>query len=322
MKFKIILVIIFLQVVIIIIILFLQVKNKRTNIFNISVNTINSKYIQKSQSEVLKYFYEPLPNTIQQIHENWLPYIAKYTINSDALNERFDYQIKKEKGTYRIITIGDSFTFGENVSTERNWTELIEDYLNINLLCNKITKYEVINLGLYGYDTQYEVERYRMRGKKYNPDLVIWTFTDFERILERMMPLIKQNETIQNKALEKKGIFYSNWNIAREEMIKDIGHNNIVNYQKEQIQLFDQYYKGDLLFITMPNAAEYIQILKKVTNKRPFSHLFQPNIQWGESNLFLPDNHFNDAGNQKMMEEIVGYLIKDKLIPCTQQTSR
>ena len=114
---------------------------------------------------------------------------AVYNINSDTFNERFDYEINKDDKTFRIITLGDSFTFGYIVDTKNNWTELLEDKLN-QLHCANFDKIEVINLGVVGYDIQYSVERFKLRGKKYNPDLVLWLLKgdDFQEIKEIVQP--------------------------------------------------------------------------------------------------------------------------------------
>ena len=58
--------------------------------------------------------------------------------------------IKKNKDTFRIITLGDSFTFGMYINTKDNWTELLEDKLNSDMGCKNISMFEVINLGVGG----------------------------------------------------------------------------------------------------------------------------------------------------------------------------
>jgi lysophospholipase L1-like esterase len=114
------------------------------------------------------------------------PSQAKYTINKDTLNERYDYSVKKQPGVFRIMTIGDSFTYGLYTNTDRNWTELLEDKLNADLRCQKSRKVEVINLAVNGYDITYTVERFLKRGIKYNPDLVIWPIRSFKKLNEEI----------------------------------------------------------------------------------------------------------------------------------------
>ncbi len=129
-----------------------------------SVNPIPSHTVTMNGASMLSYYYEPVPGTTIADRKNWMSEEAKYTINQDGLNERFDYAVDKKPGIYRIITLGDSFTYGTNVSTGDNWTELLEDLLNRTYRCRSVSAYEVINLGVGGYDVQFQSERYRRKG--------------------------------------------------------------------------------------------------------------------------------------------------------------
>ena len=90
------------------------------------------------------------------------------------------------------------------VNTKDNWSKKLEDILNKNLSkCNKINKFEVINLGEYGYDIQYSVERYKIRRQKYKPHLILWFLKndDFEEINE----IMRENEEKYKVKIEKNG---------------------------------------------------------------------------------------------------------------------
>ena len=125
-----------------------------------SYGVIDRKNLDMTASSGLKHFYEPVPNSIDKTN-SWSLNQGINTINNDALNERFNYAVDKSKGTYRIITLGDSYTYGLYIDTKDNWTEKLEDMLNTELKCNNINKFEVINLAVYGYDFQYNLERYK-----------------------------------------------------------------------------------------------------------------------------------------------------------------
>lgn len=300
---------------------FLSIKivQKQKNILGqTSVNTISKDSVVPFSTNDLKYFYEPKANSVQKIIKDWLPYQPVYTINDDSLNERFNYSVEKPKHVFRIIALGDSFTFGQNVSTDRNWVELLEDDLNNkSLLCKNETRFEVINLGVYGYDSEYEVERFKLRGVKYNPDLVIWTFTDFERILEKTMPYILEHAE-EAEELEKQGIYYQNWRNARENLEREIGKEGFNNFLKEQLNKFNKIYSKKLLLVALPNNQIYINTLNKFASQRENTYFFQPSINWDQKEYFLPDMHFNDLGHKKMAAEVFEYLTKNKIIPCQQ----
>lgn len=65
------------------------------------------------------------------------------------------------------------------VNTNENFSEKIEHHLNSKYKCGVINNFEVINLGVGGYDAEYVIERFIRRGIKYNPDLVIWLLNNW-----------------------------------------------------------------------------------------------------------------------------------------------
>jgi len=132
----------------------------------VSMNPINKDELIFSEEGNLKYFYERKPNSIDSKKQEWLPnnYDYEITINAESLNERFDYSSDKPQDVFRIITIGDSFTYGKYVNTKENYPERLEDLLNKELKCQNIKRFEVINLGMGGYDIEYSVHRFKIRG--------------------------------------------------------------------------------------------------------------------------------------------------------------
>src|SRR3989344_2379017 len=154
-------------------ILVVYIFQKRNKVLGVQFNPINQNdIVVATDSGKLKYFYQPPSNYTERVKNTWIADEVIYTYNSDTLNERYDYQIQKPPKSFRIVTLGDSFTFGLYVNTKDNYPEKLEDKLNS--VCNNNPNVEVINLGMQGYDIEYSVERYKKRGVKYQPDLVIW----------------------------------------------------------------------------------------------------------------------------------------------------
>jgi lysophospholipase L1-like esterase len=95
-------------------------------------------------------------------------------INSQGLRD-YEYQLNKPSGTYRILMLGDSTTFGWGVRLEDTAAKILERKLNQSR-APEDRKFEVINAGVGNYDTVQEVTYYETRGRAFHPDLVILVF--------------------------------------------------------------------------------------------------------------------------------------------------
>lgn len=82
---------------------------------------------------------------------------------------------KKEKGTYRIIAVGDSFTFGHGIrDVNDTYPKQLESYLQTLIPHKSI---EVINAGEKGYSPDQEYTLIRKKIVDLDPDLIIWNFS-------------------------------------------------------------------------------------------------------------------------------------------------
>jgi len=88
-------------------------------------------------------------------------------INSYGFRDK-EYRLEKGSGVYRIITIGDSITFGNFLPTEDVYPEQLEALYEAE---GKTV--EVLNLGLGGYNTLQEVSTLEQIGIQFSPDLVV-----------------------------------------------------------------------------------------------------------------------------------------------------
>jgi lysophospholipase L1-like esterase len=96
------------------------------------------------------------------------PNYHKGNIRINALGFRGDmFSIEKPKDVYRILVLGDSITFGGDVS----YVEYLQQILNQRQENGK--KYEVINGGVIGYATSHVLKRLKEFGIKLHPDLII-----------------------------------------------------------------------------------------------------------------------------------------------------
>jgi len=95
--------------------------------------------------------------------------------------------------THRVIVLGDSIAFGNNLPLEDTFSFLLQQRL-----VSQGRDLEILNFGIGGYDTLQEVSLLEIRGLKYHPDLVVVTYclNDISiasanpESMQRMQPLL------------------------------------------------------------------------------------------------------------------------------------
>jgi hypothetical protein len=87
--------------------------------------------------------------------------------NSRGLRGEREHAYEKPPGAHRILLLGDSFTFGDEVSDAETYAALLQEML---------PETEVINLGVHGYGHDQMLIYFEEEGVKYQADLVILGF--------------------------------------------------------------------------------------------------------------------------------------------------
>ncbi len=290
---------------------------KKTNVIRLDKQSLLFPKI-----EGLKYFYEPIPNSVREDIIEWLPEITKQFINSDSINSDREISIGKKAGTYRIMTMGDSFTYGMYVNTKDNWPSKLEQKLNRLVQCPSYSKFEVINLGFPGFDIQHSVNRYKIRGEKYNPDLIIWflkedDFTQFSEISNKLaeeMTAKKKYSTSKEKV--------DDYIKYLDQSVKDIA----ANYSKSEIERtqnaffseFSSHYSGTLLLTTMPYTSENYKLqMQNWTVRRNNSYFLD---KFSDLDIYkYPDGHPNVLGHQKIADITYEELVRTVFSECVRK---
>ncbi len=88
----------------------------------------------------------------------------------------------KPEGTRRILFLGDSFTLGWGVRSDSVFSHQVETMLN-----QGGGGHEVINMGVGNYNTVMEVELFKLKGLRLDPDIVVLVYflNDTEPVPER-----------------------------------------------------------------------------------------------------------------------------------------
>jgi hypothetical protein len=103
------------------------------------------------------------------------------TLNSNGLRDK-EIAYDKPAGEKRVLLLGDSVTFGWGVSDGETFSDRMEPQLR------SLTgiRWEVINAGVNGYNTQQEETYLRMEGIRYQPEIVVLLYNpnDVEPIID------------------------------------------------------------------------------------------------------------------------------------------
>ena len=287
------------------------------------ITSINKNTLSfDSTISALKYFYEPVPNSIETWNPDWLGYEVKNTINEDSLNESKTFQINKPTKTYRIIALGDSYTYGLYVPTNSTYPKILEKQLNEQLHCPDIKEFEVLNLGVTAYDVAYTVERFLKRGIKYSPDLVIWLIHNWNlgRIRDYNIPLQKE--------LEKQGIPVFNSitkehiaDIADKKIEEQYGEKYVIDFQQYAFErLFDKYPSTIIFFTYSSISLKNKQFLSDQTLKYKNVSFYSDLTNTGSIEQYhVPDGHPSKTGHVVIASEIFKHIKNSLFSTCIKK---
>jgi lysophospholipase L1-like esterase len=98
---------------------------------------------------------------------------VRIRINAAGFRDDVDYPQAKPPGTFRIVVLGDSFTFAGKVPLAGTMPKRLEARLRQT---DSSRRYEVLNLAVPGYNAEQEAVALEEAGLRYQPDLVLVAF--------------------------------------------------------------------------------------------------------------------------------------------------
>lgn len=268
---------------------------------------------------------------------------VSFTTNSNRLRMLYDVPFENEDGQPRILVLGDSFTFGENVNDDEVYTHLLDE---------KLPDYTVINGGIHGYGHDQILLHYQDDGVKYNPDIVILGFIsndvarnvigfrdfakpkfeleDGELVLTNV-PVPKPSEVIQQS-------YYRSRTVDVGRIFYDIYRERTGRIKADQIAItsaiLDEMVETTLemgatpMFVFMPWGDELTAETEPLTEwegflldyceTQPELHCMTLRPDFAEGlaeGIEYEYFHWKAAGNQTAADGIYDYLIENELVP-------
>ena len=158
-----------------------------------------------------------------------------------------EYYFHRKPGVKRIIVLGDSQVEAIQVDISHTFHKILEKKLN-----NNGHKVEVIALGKSGYGIKEAIDIYEKLGKKYDPDIVIWSFTnnndiqdadrEFQRIIQhrKLKDLLGIPDFLKPSKIATY-LYTRKW-ISQEESSTELGETNFKDefYYINKINNWDQ----------------------------------------------------------------------------------
>ena len=223
-----------------------------------------ANYKRSSQNPVL--LYELNPN-FDGLYDGYIVRlnVTRITINSEGFRDYY-YPQTKFNNTFRIVAFGDSHTFGLGVELNDSYPKQLEAMLNNNLTI----KYEVLNFGMPGYNTQQSVELFKSCGLNYSPNMIILTYFLNDDMLNstRLMEIRRALDTENNS-----GENASNTEINRTMDTFKIAHHEIRTTPFEESWLIVENPLAQLENITKERKIRVIILILPVDHVGSFAEL-------------------------------------------------
>jgi len=237
----------------------------------------------------------------------------EFETDIDISSEGFrDYEHTKDKinGTYRIVGLGDSFTFGFGVPFEETYLRILEKKFNQSSPGKQ--QYEIIKTGIPGYCLLQEFLLFKEEGVNYKPDLVLIGF-DVNDHVDSIEPfdtvykgfLIKR-DSLKSSFLKEKVYIYKNFqSIYLIFKTFTIIKNKIFKTKEAKI-LFDEQLRNEYKQKAFLFTSQVLQEMQEYCQKRDIKILlvFIPHKSQVHPDKFKPtmfSHYFN--GLDRFLDE-------------------
>jgi len=230
--------------------------------------------------------------------------------NSKGLRGYKEYSFSNDHNKLRILLLGDSFTFGDEVSD----TETYAYYLQKSL-----PDAEIINMGVHGYGHDQMLIILKEEGIKYKPDIVILGFIpfDMDRNTLNFRDYAKPKFTLKDNKLVLTGSPIPSpeetikWDWVRPRII------DIMSIFRHKYRTISGLYTQERNKISMAILSEIIQTARNINSIPLFTYLpvgreisEETSLTNGEKLFFSMCNRSNNVTCFSTRQEFAARLAK------------
>jgi lysophospholipase L1-like esterase len=138
----------------------------RPNVHRRYVDVYSPSPTEEERSSLERQFVPRLPDSLKRN--------PKWEISTNSAGFRTaEFTKAKPSGTFRIVCLGDSWTFGSNVDQNQAYPQQLMTSLQRNF---PRANFEVLNLGVMGYSSYQGLQLLKQQALDLNPDLVLIGF--------------------------------------------------------------------------------------------------------------------------------------------------
>ena len=255
------------------------------------------------------------------------------TTNSSGFRD-YEYDTGGKNNKKRLIFLGDSFTLGWGVPLDDLYSKQLGKMLN-----KKSNDYEVINMGIGNYNSTMEIELFKWKGLKLNPDtaILMYFINDTEPIPKKksLVCYVTMKHSyffsfLFDRFIKLKSRFVKNfgWSEYYQQLYSPENSKNLVSTKesiRELIKLCNEN-NVKLLIVNIPEfhrfkeypfpyATEYIRNLASEANV-PFLDLLPSFINYPPESLWVSseDPHANAKANFIIAQQIYKKIMQDKFL--------
>lgn len=248
---------------------------------------------------------------------------TEVAINEHGYRDR-SYSETKPDHVIRIAIVGDSIAFGFRVNENEIYSKVLEKDLNRSFP----GRFEVLNMGVAGYNTLQEIELLKTRGLRFDPDIIVLNYSLNDRELYADGGLTGY--------LMKTATFSHLFGLLRYKWIKFLDKNTKIGMQQvvtglDELKRISDAKKIPVAVIVHPifldnwpkGKHEEIGWLGDLSKQRNFYFLDLSAAFAGKEfkSISIDAMHPNVLGHQITAAALKNLLQKESLIP-SEATSR